>query len=556
VKPATANGDLPRLGQELVGELIRAFKVRRLYDPGHPQRRGSEEASAARITGILESEGSIELTIESDSLLVGGEAVYEHDEGRESMAFLLHREGLRELSFFHGLTGEELGIFLDDVAAAALTGSDEEFDLVARLWERNFIHIRYSFVEHLMDEAWTPADLEEDQLAAGRDEPPVVLHEEDKSAAEMLRQADPALYFLDDEDMAQLQQELETEKERSLLHESLTCLRELLLTPEMDDPAPILAAVAEVQTEYLNSAEYRDVVGLHKVFEPCLAGNRVSEAVPAFEALRERTLDPKVLEQLAARLDAGVVKDTEVAEYYRAFGRGRLAHLLAHCGDIKRMCQRPPIAEAFVALVGESTAEMRAAIVDDDPIVACHAAYLAGLASQALLLEPLAKALKAVDAQVRREALSAIKQIGGTRALEIIVASVEDEDPTVRLYALRHLVSHRYAPALARVAALLERTDRRSLTERRLLYEAYGTLGGDGVVEELGRRLGWWLGRRGLFRKTDPEEIACILISLGATGSSQARGLVEGATTAKHPLVQRTAFEVLQSLDSDAAVRE
>ena len=29
----------PRAGLDVVHELIRAFKVRRLYDPGHPQRR-------------------------------------------------------------------------------------------------------------------------------------------------------------------------------------------------------------------------------------------------------------------------------------------------------------------------------------------------------------------------------------------------------------------------------------------------------------------------------------------------------------------------------------
>ena len=549
---AMPNEDRSRRGQDLMVELIRAFKVRRLYDPGHPQRRESEETSAARIAALLASQGAIEFEVESDRLLFGGEPVYEQDEGRESMAYLLHREGLRQISFYEGLTGEELGNFLDDVAAAAQAGAEEEFDLVARLWERNFVHIRYSFVEHLMDEAWTPPEVEEENLVIGRDDQAVVLFDEDKSAADLLRESDPALYFLDDEDMAQLQRELESEKERSLLRECLTCLRELLLNPEVEDPGPLLAAVADVQASYIEEGAYGQIAELHEIFSPYLTSDRADDALrDSFDQLRERALDSDVLARLAARLDDGEVEDTTVAEFYREFGRGRLARLLAHCGDIKRLCQRPPIAETFVMLVREETSEVRAAIVDPDPLVACPAAYLGGLAAHPHLLEPLSRALKAADSQVRREALTAIKQIGGPRSLEIIAGVVEDDDPTVRLYALRHLVSHRYAPALARVTAMLEHSDGRSLTERRLLYEAYGSLGGDAVVEDLGRRL----GRRSLFRKVDPEEAACVLIALGATGSPHARSLIEEAAAAKHPLIQRTAFEVLQVLDTGQPVR-
>ncbi len=541
-----------RAAAELVVELVRAFKVRRLYDPGHPQRRESEDLTAVRLGNLLAASGSIDLTIANDRLLFEEETVYEQAEGRESLAFLLHREGLRLLSFYPGLTGEELGVFLDEVAAAALADAEEEFDLVARLWGRNFTHIRYTFVETLMDEDWAPPvpeDLEQAEgkkgaLVIGRDDVPLVLFEEDRQASELLRDADPTLYFLDDEDMAILQRELETEKERSLHQEALTCMRELLLQPDLGDPSAVLSAVADIQDAYLQEGSYREIVALHAIFEPEVVGERLDPgARAALDGLRDRALEPGTLDQLVARLEGDVVHDDVVAEYYRAFGRGRLALLLAHCGDVKRLCQRQPVAEALVTMAREESAEMRAAIVDPDPLVACPAAYLAGLAAQPQFLEPLARALGSADGPVRREALTAIKQIGGPRALEVVAGAVEDEDPTIRLYALRHLIAHRYAPALPRVAALLERNVGISLTERRLLHEAYGALGGDGVVDELARKL----QRKGLFRKSDPEETACIMVALGATGSPYARDLVEEMAETKHPLIQRTAAEVLQS---------
>lgn len=539
-------------GENLVIELVRAFKVRRLYDAGHPQRRESEDTTAARITAILEANGPVEFTVESGRLLVEDRTVFEQVEGRESLAYLLHREGLRQLSFYPGLTGEELGVLLEEVAAAAQAGPDDTFDLVARLWESNFVHIRYTFVEHLMDEEWIPGPPEDQAFVIGRDEQPVVLLDEDRSAADYLRDADPTLYFLDDEDMALLQRDLESEKERSLLPECLTCLRELLLNPEVEDPTALLRAVGDVQSAHYEEGAYREVVALHELFVPYLASERVDdERREAFRKIRDRTLEPEILLLLGARLDAGTVDDAIAADYYRAFGTDQLGRLLSHCGDVKRLCQRPPIAEAFIALARQETAQMRAAILDEDPLVAIPAAYLAGLAAHQLLLEPLARALKSADSLVRREALTAIKQIGGPRSLEIVAGAVEDEDPTVRLYALRHLVSHRYSPALARVKTLLEHPDGRSITERRLLYEAYGALGGDSVIDDLGKRL----QRKGLFRKADPEETACVLVALGATGSTQARGFVEEATAAKHPLIQRTAVEILQTWDSGHGAR-
>jgi hypothetical protein len=83
----------------------------------------------------------------------------------------------------------------------------------------------------------------------------------------------------------------------------------------------------------------------------------------------------------------------------------------------------------------------------------------------------------------------------------------------------------------------------RSLTEQRLLYEAYGALGGADVVDDLIAR---FRRRRGLFRKRDPEEAACVLIALGATESTNAREILEEASRDRHPLVARVASQVLQ----------
>ncbi len=533
---------------ELVQELVRVFKVRRLYGPRHPQRIEVESVAARRLASLLAEESAVELEIRETSLLAAGEVVYEQAPGAESLANVLFREGLRQIVFHDGLTAEELGGFLDEVWMASQQRADDEFDLVARLWEKRFVHIRYLFVESLSDEEWEPP-AEKRLSESERETLQVSLTEEDLTALARpptVLLADPTLYFLDDEDMAELQGGLEDEKGRALFSEVLTCVRELLMEPVVDDLTPALEMIEEIHAEYMRDQIFRRVIELEEIFQPYLASPAATtEARAAFARMKESALSESNLKRLGARLLAGELDEAEAGRFVRAFGAGRLRALLAGLPEIKRISQLPSMGAAFVEIAASDPAGLREALTGEDPQVAVAAAFIVGMTGDSRFLEVLGEVLSFDDPEVRREALLALKGFGGGRALEFVGRAVDDPDPSIRLYALRHLVSHRYAPAMPKVADRMEREDPdRSLTEQRLLYEAYGALGGEQVVEDLISR---YRRRKGLFRKRDPEEAACVLIALGATRAPSAREVVEQASADRHPLVARVAGQVLQS---------
>ena len=539
---------------ELVQELVRVFKVRRLYGSGHPQRTEIESVAARRLAALLAEESLVELEIHETSLRAGGEVVYEQAPGPESLAHLLFREGLRQIVFHDGLTAEELGGFLDEVTLASQHRVDDDFDLVARLWEKRFIHIRYLFVEALSDEDWRPP-VEERLSESDLQSLQVQLTEEDLSALDRpptVLLADPTLYFLDDEDMAELQGGLEDEKGRALFVEVLTCVRELLMNPVVDDVSPALEMIDEIHAEYLRDQIYRRVIEIQEIFAPYLENGAATGAPrEAFARMRETALDEATLTRLGKRLLAGELDEAEASRFVRTFGAGQLRRVLTGIPEIKRVCQYPALVEAFSEIAATDEAGLRESLRSEDPQEAVAAAYLIGLTGDSRQLEALGAVLTSENPEVRREALLALKSFGGGRALEFVSRAVDDDDPSVRLYALRHLVSHRYAPALPRVEGRIEHPDaERSLTEQRLLYEAYGALGGEGVVDDLISR---FRRRRGLFRKRDPEEAACVLIALGATASPVARDVIEQASTDRHPLVARVANQVLQTWGSVGA---
>lgn len=533
---------------ELVQELVRVFKVRRLYGPGHPQRNEVESIAARRLGGLLAEEGSVELDIHETTLTAGGEVVYEQAAGPESLAHILFREGLRQVAFLDGLVAEELGGFLDQVALAAQQRADAEFDLVARLWEQRFVHIRYAFVEALSDEDWTPP-AEERLSERDMEAIKVLLSDDDRKALERppaVLLADPTLYFLDDEDMAELQAGLDDEKGRALFVEVLTCVRELLLSPVVDDIGPAIEMIEEIHVEYLRDEIYRRIIEIHEIFAPCLEGGSVPALTrEAFERMRGATVEEGALARLGQRLLAGEIDEAEAGAFLRAFGGGRLRQVLAGIPEIKRVCQLPAIVDAFGEIATSDEEGLRRSLASDDPQEAVAAAFIVGLTGDSRLLDALGSTLSSESPEVRREALLALKGFGGGRALEFVARAVDDEDPSVRLYALRHLVAHRYAPGLPRVTTRMESPDPdRSLTERRLLFEAFGALGGEEVVADLVSR---FRKRKRWFRKRDPEEAACILVALGATASAAAREVIEEARADRHPLVARVADQTLQS---------
>ncbi|MGH7566650.1 MAG: HEAT repeat domain-containing protein [Gemmatimonadota bacterium] len=532
---------------ELVQELVRVFKVRRLYGPRHPQRMEIESVAARRLASLLAEESAVELDIHETSLHASGEMVYEQPAGPESLANILFREGLRQIVFHDGLSAEELGGFLDEVWLASQQRADDDFDLVARLWEKRFVHIRYLFVEALSDEDWRPP-AEERLSESDRKALQVHLSEEDRSALDRpptVLLADPTLYFLDDEDMAELQGGLDDEKGRALFVEVLTCVRELLLEPVVDDISPAVELIEDIHTEYLRDQIYRRVIEIQEIFAPYLESDASMAAREAFARMKETALSEATLTRLGKRLLAGELDEAEAGRFVRAFGAGRLRAVLTGLPDIKRVCQHPALAEAFVEIAGSDDTGLRVSLTSDNPQEAAAAAFIVGLTGDSRHLDALGETLSSDDPEVRREALLSLKVFGGGRALEFVSRAVNDGDPSVRLYALRHLVSHRYAPALPRVVERIARQDaERSLTEQRLLYEAYGALGGEEVVDELVSR---FRRRKGLFRKRDSEEAACVLIALGATASPAAREVVEQASADRHPLVARVAGQVLQS---------
>ena len=160
--------------RELLRLLVKAQKAQRLYEGKNAVSERLEKDFYDRLTDFLETDGEIQLAVHEFELKCGHEIVYESLDRKDSLAFLLYRDGLRRLSLHPGVERCELEAFLTCLNRVALHANDQD-DLVTLLWEKTFTAFAIlrsrSSPPRLPSLAWTSSWLRVSCLATATAQP-------------------------------------------------------------------------------------------------------------------------------------------------------------------------------------------------------------------------------------------------------------------------------------------------------------------------------------------------------------------------------------------------
>ena len=139
------------LARDFMSAFVKAIKAVRFYPADNPTMRGFREQLIKKIRFFLNKYQFFVTQIGEYDLSYKGKILYENRDVKSSLAFLLYKDGLRELRFMKGVEDWEIEGLLDIIKRSDNLNQLED-DLVTLIWEKDFIHISYLATDDFMEE--------------------------------------------------------------------------------------------------------------------------------------------------------------------------------------------------------------------------------------------------------------------------------------------------------------------------------------------------------------------------------------------------------------------
>ncbi len=540
--------------------LLKAFSAVQLYNPNNEVYLQVLDSLRAALTLVWQETDELEFTVSESELEWEDNKVLAQDDKADSIPWTLFKDGVRALTLTPGVEDREILAFLHVINEARTLAPDDPDDLLTLLWEQDFQHIRYRFVElgydevpHIQSDAivsGTPEDGPSDEETRRRVAQDTRPSEEAPAGVVKVEDFDSTLYFLDDKEVEYLKGEIDREYQQNLrknvlsilfevfqLQENPTIRREVLTI--VDSFVPHLLAIGDFQSVTLIVRKLRQMQEIAEELEP--DHRQLIAAIPV------KISNPTALGQLIQSLDDTAVQPSqdEITELFSELGPQVLDTILNGLPQLVNQRVQEVLRQVARGIAVEHPAQAIASLRTKDVVALVQTIQLLSTLKVERLAAEFGRLLRHADTEVRREAVNALGAIGSATAMKQLEPAVEDEDREIRVAAVQSCVQHNYPGILPKVEAALSGKLLRGadLSEKRPYFEAYGMfVGNDGIAA-----LYEMLHGRGLFRrKDDPETRACAALALGKIGTPEARAALEASSGVKDPLIKNAVTNALR----------
>lgn len=580
----------PALVEELLRQLDKTVRAHQLYMHNNPTYLKAVELLRAAFAPVWAETDSLPLSVTDMNFIWFDLPVHVQTErASDSLPWTFYKDGLREVTLTPGFEGPELDLLLDIIPRVrkATVGED---DLITLLWEQEFAHLTYRYVE-VSSEGGVPID---PSAEPGRwpaepgevvDDPRLAIEEARQAAAEAaasgtegersggppgsgggaqqeemkqspsgivkMEDFDSTLYFLDAEEVAYLRRETEREYATDLRRTVLTGLLDVFeLQTDKTVRAEVIQNLDALTLHLLAGRQFSNVAFLLREIATVLerAKDLPPELRDKLASLPDRLSDPAALSQLLQAMDEAetLPPRADLEELFSQLRASALGTVFGWLGSMTNTKLRPLLEGAAERLAQSNTGELVKLISSAEGAVAMEAVKRAGGLKTAAAVPALGKVLSEPYRELRVAAVTALVEIGTPGAMQALEKALEDVDRDVRVAAIKALITKAYKPALSKVSALVKSNQTREAdrTERLAMFELYGTLCGDGGVPWLDELLN---PKGGLFsKKEDPELRACAAIALGKISTVRSGQSLQKAMAEKDVVVRNAVNRALK----------
>jgi hypothetical protein len=566
VEGVEANEEL-LIARDLISAFIKAIKAFRFYPPDNPTLKGLRDQLLKKFQFFLNKYQPFVIQIGEYDLSFKGKILYENRDVKTSLAFLLYRDGLREMRFMKGLEEWEVQGIIDILKQSESINQLED-DIVTLMWEKDFVHISFVATDEFLEE--TPVIIPEtvDQFRKNLVFKPLAHHvevdlteegsEEGLDLDEILSKVmeeplpfvtDRSVYFLTPDEVEGLRRDVEVEVDPTFIFNIIDILFEILaLEKEREPYQDAVNILIKVLDAFLTLGEFTKASDFLKRVYIILKTYELQDwQIEHIRRIVTEAGDDVRIERIGKVLEREEgVRLEEVNDYLLLLQKNSIKPLIKLLGELKNSKTRRVFCDAL-SEIGKNAIDLLTPFIDDRRwYLVRNITYILGRIGKEQSLPYIQKVFNHEEIRVRREAVQALGLIGSPKAVGLLIRALTDNDVRIRCMAAINLGKGGKKSGLIPLLEVVQSKDfyKREPAEIKAFFNAIGMVGSNEaipVLQQLLERKSWF-GRG----KTDEIRIGAAN-ALAMIGTSEAKTILEEGKNSKEESIRDACAQALKS---------
>ena len=557
------------LARDLTGSLVKTVKAVRFYPPDNPTIKGFRDQLLKKFQFFLNKYPFFTLQVGEYDLSFKGKILYENRDVKSSLAFILYKDGVRELRFMKGL--EELEVQgLIDIIKGVENINELEDDVVTLMWEKDFNHIGYVATDEFLEDkpiiipdnvdqfrsylVFKPLghNVEVDLAEEGGEVEPDLDQILSKTITDLGFLSNRKVYFLTPEEVEGLRKEVEAEIDPVFVFNVIDILFEILALEKMREPyQDSVNLLNKILDAILTLGDFQKASDLLKRIHMVLKIYELKDwQIEIIQKLIQDAGEDLRIDRIGKILEKEEgVRLEDLSSYLILLQQNSIKPLIKILGELKNSKTRRMICDAL-SEIGKNAIELFTPFLDDRRwYLVRNITYILGRIGREQTIPYIQKAFLHGDPRVRREALQVLGLIGGPKAISLLVKALMDGDVRIRAMAAINLGKVGKAVGLAALLEAVQSKDfqKRDRAEIKAFFDAIGMVGSNEAIPVLQQLL----ERKGWFSRGSMDEIHMgAANALAMIGTPGAKVILEKGKDSKEESIRNACSQALKNRPS------
>ena len=557
------------VARDSTSAFIKAIKAFRFYPPDNPTLKGFREQVLKKFQFFLNKYQSFVIHVAEYDLSYKGKILYENRDVKTSLAFLLYKDGLREIRFMKGLEEWEVQGIIDIIKQSDNINQLED-DIVTLMWEKDFEHISHLATDEFLEE--TPVIVPDniDQFRKNLVFKPLAHHvevdpaeegsEEGVDLDEILSRAieepapfvsDRSVYFLTSGEVEGLRKDVEAEIDPTFVFNIMDILFEILALEKEPEPYQDgVNTLIKTLDAFLTLGEFTKATELLQRVNIILKTYDLQDwQIESIRKIIVEAGDEVRIDRIGKVLEREEVRLEDVNTYLSLLQKNSITPLIKLLGELKNSKARRVFCDAL-SEIGKNAVELITPFIDDRRwFLVRNITYILGRIGKEQSFPYILKAFNHEEIRVRREAIQALGLIGGSKAVGLLVKAVTDNDVRIRCMAAINLGKVGKDAGLIPLLEVVQSKDfyKREPVEIKAFFNAIGMSGSNEAVPVLQQLL----ERKSWFGRGTTDEIRIgAANAMAMIGTPDAKILLEEGKNSKDDSIRDACIQALRSQSS------